>query len=103
VIENVYVLPGLPTEMRAMFEVIAREFTGAPPIGSWRRTYRTRESEIAAVLVEAGERFPGASVGSYPSFEGGPEVEVVVKSSEADELEQAVSWIEAALDRVTRR
>jgi len=102
VIENVYVLPGLPTEMRAMFEVIAREFTGAPPIGSWRRTYRARESEIAAVLVEAGERFPGALVGSYPSFEGGADVEVVVKSSEADELEQAVSWIEAALDRVTR-
>src|SRR5438034_877113 len=103
VIENVYVLPGLPAEMRAMFEAIAREFAGSPPIGSWRRTYRTRESEIAAVLVEAGERFPGASVGSYPSFEGGAEVEVVVKSFEADELEQAVSWIEAALDRVTRR
>ena len=103
VIENVYVLPGLPAEMRAMFEAIAREFAGSPPIGSWRRTYRTRESEIAAVLVEAGERFPGALVGSYPSFEGGPEVEVVVKSSEADELERAAAWIQAALDRVTRR
>ena len=103
VIENVYVLPGLPAEMRAMFDAIAQEFAGSPPIGSWRRTYRTRESEIAAVLVEAGERFPGALVGSYPSFEGGPEVEVVVKSSEADELERATTWIQAALDRVTRR
>jgi molybdenum cofactor synthesis domain-containing protein len=103
VIENVYVFPGLPSEMRAMFDAIAQEFEGAPPIGSWRRTYRTRESEIAAVLIEAGERFPGALVGSYPSFEGGPEVEVVVKSSEADELERAAAWIQGALDRVTRR
>jgi molybdenum cofactor synthesis domain-containing protein len=102
VIENVYVLPGLPAEMRAMFDSVAHEFEGAPPIGSWRRTYRTRESEIAAVLVEAGERFPGALVGSYPSFEGEPRVEVVVKSSAADELEAASAWIEAALDRVTR-
>src|SRR5436305_2733839 len=37
-IENVYVLPGLPSEMEAMFDAIAAEFAGASPIGSWRRT-----------------------------------------------------------------
>jgi len=103
VIENVYVLPGLPAEMRAMFDVIAQEFEGAPPIGSWRRTYRTRESEIAAVLIEAGEKFPGVLVGSYPSFESGAEVEVVIKSHQRDMLNEASSWIQAALERVTRR
>jgi molybdenum cofactor synthesis domain-containing protein len=100
VIENVYVLPGLPAEMEAMFETIADELRGPAPIASWRRTYRTRESEIVAVLVEADERFPQVLVGSYPRFRAGaPEVEVVMKSSEADALDAARAWIEQALAR----
>src|SRR2546427_1261682 len=80
-IENVYVLPGLPSEMEAMFDSIAEEFRRGSPIGSWRREYRTRESVISPALVEAGERWPGVLVGSYPAFRAdGPVVEVVVKS-----------------------
>src|SRR6266545_269339 len=93
VIENVYVFPGLPTEMQAMFEKVEDEFRAPVPIASWRRRYRTRESEIVSVLVEAGERFPGVLVGSYPSFEGEAEVEVVAKSHDGELLEQASSWL----------
>ena len=97
-IRNVYVFPGLPSEMEAMFGVIADELGGAGPIVSWRRRYRTRESEIAALLVEAGERYPGVLVGSYPSFHAdGPVVEVVLKSGDAAALEAASAWLEAAL------
>jgi molybdenum cofactor synthesis domain-containing protein len=100
-LENVFVLPGLPAEMEAMFETLVPEVGGAPPIAGWRRRYRTREAEIVAVLVEAGERWPDVLVGSYPSFDlGGPEVEVVVKSSDADVLAEAAAWVEAALDRI---
>jgi nicotinamide-nucleotide amidase len=98
VIENVYVLPGLPAEMRGMFDAIADEFSGEPPIGSWRRTYKTREQEIVGVLTEVRERFPSVLVGSYPSFEVGPEVEVVLKSSDANQLAAAVDFVTAALD-----
>lgn len=98
-IENVYVFPGLPAEMEAMFLAIEEEFRRGSPIGAWRRTYRTRESAIASALVEAGERWPGVLVGSYPTFgDDGPTVEVVVKSSEPDELAAASSWLEAALE-----
>src|SRR5439155_19881211 len=41
VIENVWVMPGLPREMEAMFEGIQDEFRGSPPIAAWRRRYRT--------------------------------------------------------------
>src|SRR5262249_25491598 len=44
-IENVFVLPGLPSEMEAMFDSIAEDFRRGSPIGAWRRVYRTRESE----------------------------------------------------------
>jgi molybdenum cofactor synthesis domain-containing protein len=99
-IENVYVLPGLPAEMEAMFLEIEEELRRGSPIGAWRRTYRTRESVIAPALVEAGERWPGVLVGSYPTFGGdGPTVEVVVKSSDADELAAASAWLASAIEQ----
>jgi nicotinamide-nucleotide amidase len=101
-IENVYVLPGLPTEMEAMFEAMSEEFRRGSPIGSLRRVYRTRESEIAPAMIEAGERWPGVLIGSYPTFDAdGPQVELVVKSSDADELREASEWLEAAVQRST--
>jgi molybdenum cofactor synthesis domain-containing protein len=100
-IENVYVFPGLPSEMQAMFDTIEHEFRAPVPIGAWRRRYRTRESDIVSVLVEAGDRFPGVIVGSYPSFDGGAEVEVVAKSGDEALLAQAAMWLESELDRVT--
>ncbi|HTZ05196.1 MAG TPA: molybdopterin-binding protein [Gaiellaceae bacterium] len=97
-IENVFVFPGLPAEMEAMFLAIEEEFRRGSPIATWRRLYETRESVIAPVLVEFGERWPGLPVGSYPTFPaGGPEVEVVVKSSDADELAEASAWLEERL------
>lgn len=104
VVSNVYVLPGLPAEMEAMFETIAAELRAGAPIGSWRRSYLTTESRIAGVLVEAGERWPGVLVGSYPSFEGGvSEVEVVLKTADAAMLAAASEWMAAALADLTGR
>jgi nicotinamide-nucleotide amidase len=98
-LENVYVMPGLPAEMEAMFDAVTEEFRRGEPIGSWRRTYRTRESTIASLLAEAGERWPGVVVGSYPAFMlDGPQVEVVVKSSDADALAAASAWLASAIE-----
>lgn len=102
VLGSVVVLPGLPAEMEAMWESVEEEFRAAPPIGSWRRSYRTTESRIAPVLVEVGQRHPGVLVGSYPSFpEGGSVVEIVLKSSDLDVLAAAAAWLEATLEKVT--
>jgi molybdenum cofactor synthesis domain-containing protein len=100
---NVYVLPGLPSEMEAMFETLADELATGSPIGSWRRRYRTTESRIVTVLEAMDERHPAVVVGSYPSFSAdGPEVEVVLKSSDATALAAAAAWIEPALAAATR-
>jgi len=98
-IENVYVLPGLPSEMEAMFASIEEEFRRGGPIESWRRVYRTYESVIATSLAETGERWPGVLVGSYPSFgAGGFTVEVVLKSSDVAALAAASAWLESAIE-----
>ncbi len=101
-LENAWVLPGLPSEMMAMFDRYAEELQGDRPIVSWRRRYRTRESTITPALAAATGRWPAVLVGSYPSFDDtGPEVEVVLKSSDPDLLEAAQAWLESELDRLT--
>ncbi len=102
-LENIYVMPGLPAEMEAMFDAVAEEFRRGEPIASWRRTYRTRESEIAALLVEAGDRWPSVLVGSYPTFtDEGPRVEVVVRSTDSRALEAASAWLSSAIEERSR-
>ena len=99
-LENVYVFPGLPAEMEAMFLAIEEEFRRGSPIAAWRRVLPTRESVIAPALVGVGERWPGVLVGSYPTFsEDGPTVEVVLKSSDEEELAAAAQWLESALEQ----
>ena len=101
VLANVYVLPGLPSEMKAMFETVAAELATGRPIAVWRRVYRTRESRIAAVLEAAIARHPRVLVGSYPAFGAdGPTVEVVLKSADRDALTAAAAWIEPQLAAV---
>ncbi|MDQ3823899.1 MAG: molybdopterin-binding protein [Actinomycetota bacterium] len=97
-IRNVYVFPGLPSEMEAMFGVVAGELRRAAPIASWRRSYRTRESEIAAVLAEAERLHPAVGVGSYPTFRAdGAAVEIVLKCDDPAALDAARAWLERKL------
>lgn len=99
VLENVYVLPGLPGEMKPMFDSVGEEIRRGPAIAAWRRRFRTRESVITPLLVETGERYPGVIVGSYPAFtEDDPRLEVVLKSSDVELLEEARAWLETELD-----
>ncbi len=99
-IENVWVLPGLPSEMEAMFDHYADELRGARAISTWRAAYRTRESEIVQVLAGATVRWPQVRIGSYPRFPpDGPEVEIVLKSTDEGALAEAVAWLEPQLAR----
>ena len=98
VLENVYVLPGLPAEMEAMWLALEDGLDARAPIGAWRRTVETGESQIVHLLVEVGERYPDVLVGSYPSFhDTGPEVEIVLKSADAEALAAAAAFLSAEL------
>jgi nicotinamide-nucleotide amidase len=99
VLENVYVLPGLPAEMEAMYETVADELRAGPPIAAWRRIYRTTESRIAVLLATTATDHPRVRVGSYPSFGAeGPHVEVVLKSNDPDALDAAAAWLDQRLE-----
>jgi len=94
VIGSVYVLPGIPGEMRAMFESIADEFAG--DVAS--RTLYTvdPEANMVPALREARERF-GVGVGCYPDREKGHNrLKLVGEDPEA--LDTAADWL---AERVT--
>ena len=101
-IGNVWVYPGLPSEMEAMFTRYEEELRSDRPILVWRRKERTRESIIAPALEEATDRWPLVTVGSYPTFlPDGPRVEVVIKSSDTAQFDEAVVFLDTELDRLT--
>jgi molybdenum cofactor synthesis domain-containing protein len=100
-LDHVYVMPGLPSEMEAMFRSVADGLRGKP-IGAWRRSYRTGEGQIVTVLQEVTRLHPRVAVGSYPRFlADGPEVDVVLKSADPAALAEATEWLETALAGVS--
>ena len=64
-------------------------------------TFDRRLEHGGHVREHAAHAGPDVLVGSYPSFgDAGPEVEVVLKSSESDALAAARAWLEGELDRL---
>jgi nicotinamide-nucleotide amidase len=93
VLETVYVLPGIPEELEAMFEGVADEFAGE------RRSRTLYTVEPEATLVDDLETVIEAhdvTVGCYPDREAGHN-RLKVTATDDDRLDAAVAWL---LDRV---
>jgi molybdenum cofactor synthesis domain-containing protein len=92
VIESTYVLPGVPEEMKAMFENIESEFSG-----TIRHVETVVADEPESALVdrfeELRERFD-VTVGSYP----GEYVRVKIRGTDEAVVEEAAEWL---AERVT--
>ncbi|WP_410765880.1 competence/damage-inducible protein A [Haloferax sp. DFSO60] len=87
---NVYVLPGIPEEMKPMFESIAERFAGERHSQSWYAN--VPEGAVAEILTEVQGRFD-VEVGSYPN-RGGP-TRIKLTAGDERELDAASSWFEA--------
>ncbi len=85
---RVYVFPGVPSEMKAMFELVKDHFKGPKLLVDWLITDRP-ESDIVPDLNEAVERFPSVTFGSYPS----QVVKIKMKSYDAGQLAEAKEWL----------
>ncbi|ACM57294.1 competence/damage-inducible protein A [Halorubrum lacusprofundi] len=87
VVESVYVLPGVPAEMEAMFESVVEEFEGTPT-HTVVVDVDEPESELLERFTELQETFD-VTVGSYP----GESVRVKITAAAADEAERAAEWV----------
>ncbi|RLM63738.1 molybdopterin-binding protein [Halorubrum sp. Atlit-26R] len=89
VIENVYVMPGIPDELKATFETVADEFGGDRRS---RFLYTVEpESNIIDALAEATDRFDVA-VGCYPDREADHN-RLKVTATDDDALDDAAAWL----------
>jgi molybdenum cofactor synthesis domain-containing protein len=91
-IESIYVLPGVPEEMRGMFAGVADEFAGTE---THREVVLADEPESALLdrIDELRERFP-VTVGSYP----GDAVRVTVDGEDERRVAEAAAWLRERVD-----
>ena len=87
VVENVYVFPGVPKEMRAMFESVESSFSGEKRYTDFIIVDEP-ESALIDRFQELQARFD-VKVGSYP----GENVRVKVESTDESEVDAALSWL----------
>lgn len=87
VIEGVYVIPGVPAEMKAVFERVVDEFAGE--VRSRTVYSDVPESNLNPLLTELRDRFE-VRVGCYPEDD---RRRLKVSSSDLDRLERAYEWV----------
>ena len=94
VVDSIYVLPGVPSEMKAMFESVTDEFAGEE-IHTETVVADEPESALVDRLEAVREEFDVA-VGSYP----GETVRVKFSGTDAEAVAAAADWFGARVDRI---
>lgn len=85
--ENVYVMAGVPSIMRAMFDGFRHTLTGGPRVQSISVATMLAEGTVASGLSDVQDRHPNVDVGSYPYFRDGKfGVSLVCRSSDVADL-----------------
>ena len=66
--ENVFVMAGIPSVMQAMLSTVGDEIHGGAVVRSRSVTAYLGESQIASALTEIQARYPDIELGSYPFY-----------------------------------
>ena len=93
-IQNVFVLPGVPSILKSMLGGIKNKIIGGNPIISHTISLRTFESHIADSLTEVQNKYQDVEIGSYPFFQAGKlGVSIVVRSDDQELINKCSSDI----------
>jgi molybdenum cofactor synthesis domain-containing protein len=71
ILENVHVLPGVPSILQAMFEGLSARLPGGVVMTRITVQCATGEGSIATILADVQAAHDGISIGSYPWFKPG--------------------------------
>lgn len=97
-IGNVFVLPGVPAIMRAMFDGIRDRLSGGAPVLSRQIAAYTTEGAIATGLGQIQADHPSVDIGSYPFIRAGRfGVSLVARTPDPDALAQVAAEILALI------
>ncbi len=93
-IGNVFVLPGVPSIMRDMFNGITHRLTGGDPMLSHSITAELPEGRVAGPLGKLQLTYPEVEMGSYPFFQGGTlGANLVLRSFDEAQLNEAAEAV----------
>jgi molybdenum cofactor synthesis domain-containing protein len=102
IIENVYVMAGVPEIMQAMFEGIVHDLKGGAPLKTKTMTCDLREGQIAGPLAKLQEKHKTVFIGSYPFFQDGNiGVSIVLRSPDEFNLQRATQDVRNMIDDIS--
>lgn len=97
-LENVFVMAGVPSIMRAMLNELGPRLTKGAVLISRTISTNLPEGQIAVSLAQIQAVHPRVAIGSYPFYrEEGSGVDLVVRGREAAAVEAAIQAIEEIL------
>lgn len=96
-VDNVFVLPGLPEVFRYKMPIVRARLSGGRPFVSRSLTLRLDEGQIAAPLRRVAADFPAVNIGSYPrGLEPGAPLVLTFDGLDEILVEDAMAALEAA-------
>ena len=100
VVENVFVFPGIPRLLQAMFPQVRERFRGRP-VHTVELETRAREGDYTPLLQRLKERYPDVAVGSYPSLDTAEKpTRLRLRGGDPDRVKEAARWLEEGLQRI---
>lgn len=100
ILENVYVMAGVPRVMHAMLDHVTDTLRVGKTVLSNTVACMTPESALAEDLEKLQGQYPDIEIGSYPHFRGGTlGLSVVLRSTEETQLEEATEELIAIIRR----
>jgi molybdenum cofactor synthesis domain-containing protein len=92
--DNVYVMAGVPSIMRAMFDGFAPLLVGGDPVLSQTVAAELPEGAVAGGLGEIQSRYPDTDIGSYPAYSAGKfKTSLVVRGTDRAKVNAAIEEI----------
>ena len=99
-IENVFVLPGIPSYVELMIPQLKQVVRSGKKIISETCDAKVRESSIALDLTKIQNKYPEIDIGSYPySRETGFGTMIVMRSTEVDQINKCKAEVEKMLKK----
>ncbi len=100
IVENVYVMAGVPSVFRAMVDSVLPALSGGAPLISETLEIERGEGDIAGPLGAVAEKYPSLSIGSYPfqKKNGAYGSNIVVRGADIAAVRRAVQELMAVLN-----
>jgi len=92
IVENVYVMAGVPAVFQTMVASVLPTLTGGKPLLSQTLRIQRGEGDIAGPLGELAARYPDLSIGSYPyQMNGVYGANIVIRGQDGSRVDAAMA------------